>query len=85
MLVDWTWMSGAALSIKRTQKLLNVTQDGIVGPKTVAAINNTADIMDKVYEARKNHFEAIVKARPISKKFLKGWINRLNDTYNYDR
>lgn len=30
-------------------------------------------------ENRKQHYLAIVKSRPKSKKFLKGWMNRLND------
>ena len=85
MLVDWTWMSGASISIKRVQKILGVTQDGIVGPKTIHAINNFPGLIDAIYEARKNHFEAIVKSRPASKKFLKGWINRINYIYNYDK
>lgn len=82
MLVDWVWGSGAGVGIKRPQRLLNVTQDGIVGPKTIAAVNNTPDFLNTLYEARKAHFESIVKARPTSKKFLKGWMNRLNYIYN---
>ena len=38
-LVDWTWASGAN-GIIIPQKLLGVTADGIVGPKTLAALNN---------------------------------------------
>lgn len=82
MLVDWVWGSGANIGIKRPQKLLNVTQDGIVGPKTLAAVNSTPNLLKTLYDARKAHFEAIVKARPTSKKFLKGWMNRLNYIYN---
>lgn len=81
MLVDWVWGSGASIGIKRPQKLLKVVQDGIVGPKTIAAVNNTPDFLKALYEARKAHFEAIVKAKPTSKKFLKGWMNRLNYIY----
>ena len=82
MLVDWVWMSGAGVGIKRPQKILNVTQDGIVGPKTIYAVNNSKDLLKQLYEARKQHFEGIVKSRPASKKFLKGWMNRLNFLYN---
>jgi len=31
---------------------------------------------------RKAWFEAIVKANPSQKVFLKGWLNRLNDIKN---
>lgn len=81
MVVDWVWHSGAA-TIKRVQAILGLTQDGIVGPKTIAAINNCNDIVDKIYTARKAYFEAIVKKNPSQKKWLKGWMNRLNSIYN---
>ena len=38
ILVDWVWASGAH-GIKIPQRLLGVTVDGIVGPKTLAAVN----------------------------------------------
>ena len=63
--------------------LLGVTADGIVGPKTIAAIN-TQDLktfVKKVYDAHTAHFNAIVKANPSQKKWLKGWMNRLNSIY----
>lgn len=82
MLVDWVWGSGASIGIKRPQKLLKVTQDGIVGPKTIAAVNSAQDFLKTLYDARKAHFEAIVKSKPTSKKFLKGWMNRLDYLYN---
>lgn len=82
MLVDWVWMSGASIGIKRPQKLLNVTQDGIVGPKTICAVNNQPNFLNILYNARKQHFENIVKNKPTSKKFLSGWMNRLNYLYN---
>lgn len=81
MVVDWVWGSGAG-TIKKVQALLNVTQDGIVGPKTIAALNAAKDISVKVYQARKSFFEAIVKRNPSQKKWLKGWMNRLNYVYN---
>lgn len=81
MVVDWVWTSGAG-TIKRVQALLNVTQDGIVGPKTIAALNAAKDINAKVYQARKSFFEGIVKRNPSQKKWLKGWMNRLNYIYS---
>lgn len=52
--------------------LLGVTADGIVGPKTVAVLNNTKDIKVKIYNARKTYFESIIKKNPSQKKWLKG-------------
>lgn len=41
ILVDWVWASGI-WGIKYTQEILSLNMDGVVGPKTIAAIN-TAD------------------------------------------
>lgn len=81
MVVDWVWHSGAG-TIKKVQALLGVTADGIVGPKTITALNNAKGITEKIYNARKAYFEAIVKKNPSQKKWLKGWMNRLESVYN---
>lgn len=81
MVVDWVWHSGAA-TIKKVQAILGVTADGIVGPKTVDALNKDKDIKNKIYQSRKAYFDAIVKKNPSQKKWLKGWMNRLNSVYN---
>lgn len=78
MIVDWVWHSGAGM-IKKIQGLVKATQDGIIGPKTIAAVNSTPDMLKKLYSARKAYFEAIVKRNPSQKKWLNGWMNRLND------
>ena len=81
ILVDWVWASGA-YGIKFPQRILDVKDDGIVGPKTIAAINDYPDqseLFKKLWLRRKQHFEDIVKADPTQKVFLKGWLNRLND------
>lgn len=81
LLVDWLWASGV-YGIKYPQAVLGVKTDGIVGLKTLAAINynpNKIDLFNKLWQRRKKHFEDIVRNRPQSKVFLKGWINRLND------
>ena len=59
-----------------------MTADGIVGPKTITALNNDKEVKTKVYNARKAYFEAIVKKNPSQKKWLKGWMNRLNSVYS---
>jgi lysozyme family protein len=84
MIVDWVWASGQGIGIKRVQKLLGVTADGIVGPKTLAAVNSQdpKELFTKVYNARAAHFNAIVKNNPSQKKWLKGWMNRINYIYN---
>lgn len=85
LIVDWLWGSGV-YGIKYPQQVLGVAADGIVGPKTLAAINdypNQKELFEKLWNRRKQHFENIVRNNPSQKVFLKGWLNRLND-YRYE-
>lgn len=100
ILVDWVWGSGVH-GIKIPQRILNVVQDGIVGERTLAALNNYPDqkeLFGKIFQARVDFIGGIVE-RSVSdyekkigrkatesellkytqKRFLKGWMNRLND------
>ena len=86
LLVDWLWGSGV-YGIKYPQRVLGVVDDGIVGAKTLAAINNhpnQKELFQKLWNRRKKHFDDIVRQRPQSKVFYKGWINRLNDFKWYE-
>lgn len=81
LLVDWVWGSGV-YGIKYPQQVIGVTADGIVGNKTLSAINdypNQEELFQKLWNRRKQHFDDIVKRDPSQKVFLKGWMNRLND------
>ena len=53
ILVDWVWGSGSH-GIKIPQTLLGVVADGIVGSKTIAAVNNANPdkLFDSIYKAR---------------------------------
>ena len=80
LLVDWTWGSGKH-GIIIPQRLLGVTPDGVVGAKTINALNgaNQKDIYNKVWQARKEFYMKIVANNPSQSKWLRGWLNRLND------
>lgn len=77
--VDWMWGSGIT-GIKRAQRLLGVTADGIVGPKTLSAINarEPRQLFAAIHNARLAHFDEIVRRNPSQKIWLKGWRNRVN-------
>ena len=77
LLVDWYWTSGV-YGIKYPQRVLGVKDDGVVGPKTISAINsypNQKELFQKLWDRRKKHFESIGKGT--NAKFLNGWLNRL--------
>lgn len=80
LLVDWLWGSGKH-AIIIPQRLLGVSADGKVGQKTINALNgaNQKLIYNKVWQARKEFYYNIVKNNPSQKKWLNGWLNRLND------
>lgn len=80
LVVDWVWASGI-YGIKYPQEVLGVAVDGVVGIKTLFAINNyenQKELFKKLWNRRKKHFEDIAKRNPSQKVFLKGWMNRLN-------
>lgn len=86
LVVDWLWASGAKYGIKLPQKVLRYTLgqtdiviDGLVGPKTLAAINsypNQEELFNKLHKEREDFFKRIGVGT--QKKFLKGWLNRNN-------
>lgn len=79
ILVDWVWGSGAN-GIKIPQKLLGLTVDGIVGPKTLAAVNSSDALVlfNTIKTERETFLWRIVERDPTQKRFIKGWLNRLN-------
>ena len=80
ILVDWVWGSGVN-GIKIPQRVLGVTQDGIVGPKTLAAVNaqDPRAFFDRIKVEREAFLRRIVERNPSQNRFIRGWLNRLND------
>ncbi len=80
LLVDWVWTSGVH-GIKIPQQILGVQVDGVVGQKTIDAINKSepSALFKKIWIARRDFFNRIVERNPTQQRFIKGWLNRLND------
>lgn len=81
ILVDWVWASGR-YGIKLPQKLLGVKIDGIVGNKTLGAVNEYKDqfeLFQMIRSERIEFIDRICVSRPTNNKFKKGWLNRIND------
>lgn len=79
LLVDWLWSSGA-WGIKIPQQLLGVKVDGVVGAKTIAALNAQVPsyFFEKLKKRRNEYIYNLVGNNPSQKTFLAGWIRRLN-------
>jgi lysozyme family protein len=99
ILVDWVWGSGKH-GIVIPQRLLGVVDDGIVGDKTLSAVNfaDPDQLFDAIFKARVKFLNDITESsikkyekkigrkateselmKHTNKRFLKGWLNRLND------
>lgn len=80
ILVDWVWGSGK-YGITIPQKAIGVTADGIVGPKTIAAVNakDPKQLFDLIRKERLAYIERICRSRSTNLKYKRGWLNRLND------
>ena len=81
IIIDWAWMSGVKTAVKKVQKILKITSDGIVGKQTISYINNSDNesLFNSIYNERVKYYNNIVKNNPSQEIFLKGWMNRLND------
>lgn len=79
ILVDWVWASGVH-GIKRPQRILGVSPDGIVGNRTIAALNaaDPKKLFDAIKADRAKFIDEICKARPKNEKYRRGWMNRIN-------
>ena len=82
--VDWAINSGIRTAVKEIQKIVGETTDGVMGNKTLNAINsfNQQKLFKKIKESRIAFYENLIKKNPSLKVFLKGWLNRLNE-YNW--
>ena len=60
---------------------LNLIPDGIIGTKTINAINDLRfeDFATFLQSDRAKHYEKRVENDKSQKKFIKGWIKRLNN------
>jgi lysozyme family protein len=79
ILVDWAWASGH-WGITIPQRILGVTADGIVGTKTITALNATDqhNFFDQVKSARFTFINNLVTMDLSQQKFEKGWNERVN-------
>ena len=75
LVVDWVWASGKH-GITKVQEVLGVKQDGIVGNKTLSALNgsHSPSLFKAIWERRERFIKGI-KTYPT---FGRGWMNRMN-------
>lgn len=71
---------GTKRAIRSLQKAVGVTQDGIIGPQTITAVQkaNPEDVFDAVNRERNNLYSRFIAANPEQSRFKNGWQNRVN-------
>lgn len=80
---DFAVNSGVKRAIEYLQRTVGAADDGVWGPKTAKRVEGQLLILgDRAVTTtyinrRESFFRAIAKGR--NRKFLKGWLNRLND------
>jgi lysozyme family protein len=80
---------GTVTAIKLLQRAINdlvpqekwIKVDGVLGQQTLTAAKslNPVQLALRLCDRREERYRAIVRANPKLGKFLKGWLNRLND------
>ena len=71
-------LQGKRAAVRRLQILLGVPTDGLMGAKTLAAINSASSALLPCYaQACLDFFRKLVERRPDSAVFLRGWESRV--------
>lgn len=78
-ITDWIWGSGIT-GIKRVQKILGIPADGVMGARSLAAINGAPQqqLFNSIQNARNRFHAAIARPGSHNAKFLKGWNRRVS-------
>lgn len=71
-------VSGVRNSAKIAQSLVGVVADGMIGSKSLEAINryNEDEFSRKFDQAEIDYFASLVKRNPRYERFFDGWVNR---------
>lgn len=79
---------GPGTAVKLAQKVLNIigdhnlTEDGILGPRTASALENTKPLkfLIRFVQDMDSYYHLVASRDPNKAKFLDGWMNRLYDS-----
>ena len=75
-LFDMAVNMGHRQAHKLLQRGVGVPDDGVFGPKTLAAANNCNNLVDRLCKQQAEFYSLLVLRRPVMNKFLRGWMNR---------
>jgi lysozyme family protein len=81
MVTDFSVNAGIKPAVAILQRLVNETDDGIIGKKTIAACKSkpSRTLRQAYTTSREAYYDALAARRPTMKKFLNGWKMRTKD------
>lgn len=81
LVTDFAVNAGIGTAVKRLQRVVGETDDGIVGKKTIAACANKPPfILRQAYStSRLGYYDNLVARKPLMAKFIKGWHRRTRE------
>ena len=84
MLFDASVNHGIKPAVQQLQRAVRVSDDGIIGTKTLEAVRvtNSRQLMMRIAVERGRSYAKIIAANPTQKRFLDGWFNRLIELVN---
>lgn len=77
---DFAVNAGRGRARKFLQQAVGVADDGVLGPMTMAAVKRTdaRHILDNFSAAKASFYKGLVDADASQRKFIKGWLNRVD-------
>ena len=83
LLCDWAWHSGVKTAGKAIQRIVGVEADGVIGKKTLAAINswNGERLFYRLYNSRQTFLYKLIESKQNNRKFELGWMRRMFELY----
>lgn len=76
---------GVSSAVKQAQRIVGTTQDGSMGPVTLAAINAMGenDFISRYLAASLTFYDNLVSKDSSQSAFIKGWRNRISSIEDY--
>lgn len=76
---------GHKSAIRQAQKIVGASQDGIIGPNTLAKINayNPKKFLEEYLKESEDFYKRLVDKNPSQSVFLKGWLHRVESLRDY--
>ncbi|RMG41657.1 MAG: hypothetical protein D6719_08075, partial [Candidatus Dadabacteria bacterium] len=76
---------GIGVANRLLQQAVGVEVDGVIGPVTLSRVyaGNLPEIVSRYLLLRRDLYHNIVNKNPLQRRFLTGWLNRINKLRNF--